>query len=148
MDIKTAKRVRCIILKDNGIWVIKRERIENGEKRLYYVFPGGGIEKGETPVEAAKREALEELGAKIKIIKKIYEYEYNKQVNICFLCKHIGGIMGTGKGPEFNDEAYKNRGDYTITFLPISEASKVNLVPNEIRDKVINNFNNLKREII
>ncbi|MGE6376002.1 NUDIX domain-containing protein [Peribacillus muralis] len=34
----------------------------NREGTEYYVFPGGGIEKGETPETAAKREAFEELG--------------------------------------------------------------------------------------
>ena len=56
--------------------------------------------------------------------------------------------MGTGNGPEFNDESYKNRGSYTIILLPISEAYKCNLVPIHIRDKLINDFGNLKEETI
>ena len=43
-------------------------------------LPGGGIEGNEKPETAAEREALEEVGVKIKIIKKlkIYSFDYTK----------------------------------------------------------------------
>jgi 8-oxo-dGTP pyrophosphatase MutT (NUDIX family) len=36
-----------------------------------YIIPGGGIDKGETPKMAAKRETLEELGVSVKNLKSI-----------------------------------------------------------------------------
>jgi len=66
--------------------------VRNGE---YFKIPGGGIEEGETTIQAAIREAKEETGCDIKIIKKIGE---NKIVNqsqdviyhsVCFLAKKI-----------------------------------------------------------
>ena len=39
-----------------------------------WVFPGGRIEKDETPEMAAIRESLEETGFEIEIIKKVGEY--------------------------------------------------------------------------
>jgi len=50
----TTKGVRVIIKNGNKVLLIKHP-YDN-----YWVFPGGGIEKGETEIEAAKREALEE----------------------------------------------------------------------------------------
>ncbi len=39
-----------------------------------YVPPGGGIDPGETPKKAAFREAVEETGAKVQILRKVGEY--------------------------------------------------------------------------
>lgn len=62
----------AIIVQEGKIALIKR--IRGGE--TYYVFPGGGIEEGETPEEATKREAYEELGVHIKVGNLIAKLEY------------------------------------------------------------------------
>ena len=54
------KRVRGILIKDGMIALIKRTR--DGE--TFYVFPGGGVEEGETEEQALKREIKEELEEK------------------------------------------------------------------------------------
>ena len=54
------KRVRRILIKDGMIALIKRTR--DGE--TFYVFPGGGVEEGETEEQALKREIKEELEEK------------------------------------------------------------------------------------
>lgn len=56
-------RGAAIIVQGGKIALIKR--IRKGE--TYYVFPGGGIEEGEIPEEATKREAYEELGVHIEV---------------------------------------------------------------------------------
>lgn len=45
-------------------------------------YPGGGIEGDETPEEAFKREALEETGCEVEIIKSLgIAEEYKSQIN-------------------------------------------------------------------
>lgn len=39
-----------------------------------WVFPGGGIDPGETPEAAVQREVLEETGFHVSVVKKVGEY--------------------------------------------------------------------------
>lgn len=140
-------RARGIIFYENNIILMKREKIEENKK--YYVFPGGGIEKNETPEQALHREIFEELGIKIQILKILYLNTYNNQINGYYLCKYLSGIPGTGKGPEFTDPNYSGKGTYMPVVIPISVIKTVkNLVPEEIKNKLIFDlkteaFNNL-----
>ncbi|MBM3209079.1 NUDIX domain-containing protein [Candidatus Shapirobacteria bacterium] len=63
-----------------------------------WVIPGGGIEKGETPEEAAVRETKEETGFAIKIVRKVAEYTYKGQnkKNHIFEAVVVGGKAETG----------------------------------------------------
>jgi 8-oxo-dGTP diphosphatase len=54
----------AVIRKGDGILLVK-EVLENGKE--YWIFPGGGVEFGETISDAAKREINEELGLYIDI---------------------------------------------------------------------------------
>ncbi len=62
-------RAAAIILKEAKILLI--HRFFNGKE--YYVFPGGGVESGETPEEAAIREMKEETSLDVKLDRKLWE---------------------------------------------------------------------------
>lgn len=108
---------RTVIFDDNNLFALIDVR--NGE---YFKIPGGGIEEGETQIQAAIREAKEESGCDIKIIKKIGE---NKIVNhpqniiyhsVCFLAKKI---KQTGK-PSFDD--WEKINDMKVVWVNIKQA--------------------------
>lgn len=101
-------RVRgsCILIKEKKIALIKRIR----DEQVYYVFPGGGIEKGETPEQATIREAFEELGMKINV-KECFQKVYYNGTQYYFIAELIDGEIGNGQGEEFTDST-KNRGIY------------------------------------
>ncbi|PFV77692.1 DNA mismatch repair protein MutT [Bacillus sp. AFS059628] len=122
----------AIIVQEGKIALIKR--IRDGE--TYYVFPGGGIEEGETPEEATKREAYEELGVHIEVEHLIAKVEY-KGTEYYFNAHIIGGVFGSGKAEEFE---IKDRGSYIPLWLPIQELEKVNIKPYEVVGSICNHY--------
>ncbi|AAU17009.1 NUDIX domain-containing protein [Bacillus cereus] len=119
----------AVIVQEGKIALIKR--IRGGE--TYYVFPGGGIEEGETPEEATKREAYEELGVHIKVGNLIAKLEY-KGTQYYFNAHIIGGVFGSGKAKEFE---LKDRGSYIPLWLPIHGLEKVNIKPYEVVESIL-----------
>lgn len=68
--------VAVILLYDKEKRILLQHRSDDA-KRLpgYWAFFGGGIKPGETPLEAVKREAQEELNYTLKNPKKVLEQE-------------------------------------------------------------------------
>lgn len=65
----TEIRPRASVLVTNGDKFVLIFRHKNGQD--YYAIPGGGIEEGETPEQAAVREIQEELGLDIYNLENI-----------------------------------------------------------------------------
>lgn len=124
-------RVRALLTDKDGIILIYREKPD----RKYYVFPGGGVEPGETPESALQRECNEELGLTISVHDKKYSYkEKNGDVQHFYHCSIKAGVLGTGKGPEFTSGAYSTRGQYHPKTIPLNSVSGLPLFPDEIRE--------------
>lgn len=60
--------------RDDGRWLLIR-RSEKVLAPLKICFPGGGIEIGEPPEEAAKRELREELSADVEILADVWRWK-------------------------------------------------------------------------
>lgn len=128
-------RGSVVIIENNSVGLIKR--IRNGS--AYYVFPGGGLENGETPKEGAKRETFEELGVEVKIEECIAEVEY-KGTQYFFLSDIINGTFGTGDGEEYTDMD-RNRGTYLPLWVDIDKLESIDVKPKEVAQKVKSLFN-------
>ena len=90
----TRSIVRGIVYNDN--YQIALMYLYNDDKfghRDYLETPGGGVEKGETLLEALRRELREELGAEIDNIEEIgrvvdfYNLIYRRNNNHYYLCR-------------------------------------------------------------
>jgi 8-oxo-dGTP diphosphatase len=113
-------RAGILLIKENKVALIERYRAG----LHYFTFPGGGVDEGETPEQAAIREAQEELGIQVAIKQKVAEVQFGQNSRqIYFLVEQIGGEFGTGQGEEFIDPAPDDpeSGVYIPTWISINE---------------------------
>jgi 8-oxo-dGTP pyrophosphatase MutT (NUDIX family) len=113
-------RAGIVLIQDNKVALIERHRAGLD----YFVFPGGGVDEGESPEQAAIREAMEELGLQIAIRRKVAEVQMGKRSQqVYFLAEQTGGEFGTGTGEEFtvSDPDHPQQGIYIPIWMPIDE---------------------------
>jgi mutator protein MutT len=97
--MKSEKEPRIVvaaIIKNGNKLLLTKEVLEN--QREFWIFPGGGVNFGETLEEAMKREIKEELGMEIKVEKLLDfkeaifpKYNYHTVI-FFFLAKPLGEL--------------------------------------------------------
>jgi 8-oxo-dGTP pyrophosphatase MutT (NUDIX family) len=105
-------RAGVILIEDDQVALIERHRAG----LEYYVFPGGGVEEGETVEQGAIREAMEELGIEVAIRQKVAVIQFGFSKQIYFLVEQVAGEFGTGVGDEFLDGTSILRRECTFPF--------------------------------
>jgi len=87
--IKNALAV--IVNSDNKILLLKRSDEPKTWQPKKWALVGGGVEKGETPEEAVKREIKEEIGVEIKKFVKTFNIQRNPDsIEYLFACRYSG----------------------------------------------------------
>ncbi|OGI71765.1 hypothetical protein A3J61_00030 [Candidatus Nomurabacteria bacterium RIFCSPHIGHO2_02_FULL_38_15] len=149
MEKTKSKRIRAaaIIVNKNNILLI--HRISHGKE--YYVFPGGGVENGETIEQAVLREVQEEASLEVKIEKLLYHQIYDDNTEQFFyLCHYISGEPKLGDGNEARNMKESNANFYDPIWYEIEGLPQLLLYPLEIRDSFIEdtktNFKNVQKE--
>ncbi len=124
-----------IILKGDEILLM--HRFNNGKE--YYVFPGGGIEDGESPEYTCSREVLEETSIQISIKYEIYHMESTDGTQLYFfLCTHKGGEISFPKNAPERLHMKKDKSQtYNPLWFPIENLSEITLHQMEVRDQLI-----------
>ncbi len=103
-----------------------------------WVSPGGGIEKGESPLAAAKREAYEETGFKTKIVRKVGTYVIHTRDEIrksyVFEARYVSGKYR----PEFRGNIGKW---FDVDRLPFRITTRT-------KDKILDCLKNRKKPFV
>ena len=142
---KKRERARAIIVRDGKFVSMYREK----QGRIYYTFPGGGMEENESEEACVKREVFEEFGIIVEPIKKVYIYENKISKEHFYLAKWLSGEFGSGKGEEFQEN--QNNGIYIPKLIEISDIPKLPLMPPEVAstfyDDYIRNSKDLRNDV-
>lgn len=124
---------RAIITQGGRVALVRRDR----DGRTYYVFPGGGVELGETPDQAAIREAQEELGVSIHLDQLVAMVHWSEHKMHFYRATIIAGTFGSGRGPEFHSYP-PGRGTYRPVWLDLQSLADFDVRPTELTSALAN----------
>ncbi len=103
---------------------------------MYFVFPGGGCEAGETPADAAVREGYEELGLHLRLGGLLAVVTFGAGVQHYFEAAVLGGRFGTGAGPEMASTASSAEGTHRAVWFGLDDLLSNDLRPTSVRDRI------------
>jgi 8-oxo-dGTP diphosphatase len=141
---------KAIIISSNKVLLTKNQ----DDDGIFYLFPGGGQEHGETIHKALIRECVEEIGEQVEIGELLHIREYIgknhersafdfdvHQVEYYFVCKIVSG--------ESNDEAPTNPDSHQVgvAWLHIESLQEYRIYPKELVKYILSYFNNEKSPI-
>lgn len=142
-----SERAAAFVIKDKSVLLMYRKK--NG--REYYCIPGGMVEEGETPGEAAKREVKEETNIDVKTEKLLltFDREIYDDGEVALYHEKSGGlvrehfflaedIVGEEKlgGPEL--ERQSDRNFYQLQWVELADIDKIELLPARAKKALVN----------
>jgi len=92
--------VDIVVKTRGGVVLVRRAR---GPYKGKWALPGGFVRYGEKVEDAAVREALEETGLKVKLLKLVGVYSAPNRdprghvVSVCFAARSVGGRLRAGE---------------------------------------------------
>jgi 8-oxo-dGTP diphosphatase len=125
-------RAAIVLLQDDMIALIERHRAG----LHYFTFPGGHVERGETPEKAAVREAREELGLDVSILRLLAEIWWNAKPQYYYLAEAVGGVFGTGSGEEIHHPRPK-KGSYLPVWVPVQGMLDLKVLPRVLAEMTV-----------
>ncbi|MGD0749954.1 MAG: NUDIX domain-containing protein [Anaerolineales bacterium] len=125
-------RAAIILLQDGQIALIERHRAG----QHYFTFPGGHVEPGETPEQAALRETKEELGLDVTIQRLVAEIWWHERPQFYYLVEAASGDFGSGTGEEMHN-LIPEKGIYLPTWIPVRDLLDLPVLPRSLARMVM-----------
>lgn len=125
------ERSGIVLVSNARLALIRRERAD----RVYYLFPGGGTQPGETPEQAAAREAWEELGLRVTVGRLLAEVWFHGDRQVFFAAQETGGTFGTGGGLEMSSPPAAD-GTYTAAWVGLDDVCRLDVRPRPLAEAV------------
>ncbi|MCC6603389.1 MAG: NUDIX domain-containing protein [Anaerolineae bacterium] len=124
-------RVTLYIYRNGRLLVFKRIR----EDGIHHVAIGGGVEPGETILEAALREAKEETNYDIVLGPFLWERELeNEYHEYAYLVTEFSGDLALG-GPELERQTPTNQ--HIFQWVSLTELPRLNIYPGPLTPNLI-----------
>ncbi|HAS7013883.1 TPA: NUDIX domain-containing protein [Vibrio parahaemolyticus] len=124
------QRVSALLVSRENAEILLIKRVK--DSRIYWVFPGGGVESRELLVQAIVREVFEETSLEIDNPEEIFSVinrgrkEHFFVVSVPFFEPELSTLS-----PEFKAQNCSNR--YELTWVKLNDLSQLNLVPVEAK---------------
>jgi len=118
MDSDIVELAGNLIIDDRQILLLYREDEEHWE------VPGGKVEDGESPTDAAIREAKEEIGVDVELKKPFYSGEFQHNGEMFLWHGYVARIEGDNE-PELQEEKFGE-----LKWFYSTQLDNIELAPN------------------
>lgn len=125
-------RAAIVLVNNDKVALIERYR----QGKHYFTFPGGHIEEGETPEQAALREAEEELGLHVTIKRLLAIIWWQGQPQYYYLVDAGEDTFGLGKGEEMQG-VHPEKGSYTPVWIKVDDLLALPVLPRPMVEFVV-----------
>jgi 8-oxo-dGTP diphosphatase len=123
-------RAAVIIVENGRVALIERVR----DRHTYFKFPGGRVESGESPQQAAVREAHEELGVGVELGDLISVAYRDGREQRYYLASITGGTFGTGRGTEMITSGTTAKGTYRPVWVDLTRLTELDVRPRSLAE--------------
>lgn len=126
---------RAIVFNGQSLLVMKRNKFG----MQYYTLVGGGIDIGEEPEQALRREVKEEAGLEVGAVRPVFMEDGGDMygVQYVYLCEYKGGDLSVS--PQTVEAALNAVGQntYEPMWLPIDQLAQVPFRSSSLRDALL-----------
>jgi 8-oxo-dGTP diphosphatase len=123
-------RAAVVIVENGRVALIERVR----DRHTYFKFPGGRVEDGESPQQAAVREAHEELGVSVELGDLISVAYRDGREQRYYLASIVGGTFGTGHGREMITSGTTAKGTYRPVWVDLTILPELDVRPRTLSE--------------